>query len=216
MEQHLAQRNNLSTDAGDAQCHNTIYFMKKLFLMAVLALSALSMSAQEDSKFTFKVGAGLSSFVGSDAEYEKNAFAYKVGVAYDWTLSENFSILPGLELVNKGTKEEGVDGTINLFYAQVPVLAAYKFNVGDDAKLVLKAGPYAAYGISGSDIEYEDGDTVNAFDLCERFNAGVMAGISYDFGQFTIGAEYSRGFTKAIKDAKFYNQAFGVTFGYKF
>lgn len=99
--------------------------------MAVLALSALTMSAQEDSTFTFKVGVGLSSFVGSD-------------------------------------------------------------------------------------IEYEDGDTENAFDVCGRFNAGVMAGISYDFGQFTVGAEYSRGFTKAIKDAKFYNQAFGLTFGYKF
>ena len=65
--------------------------MKKFVLMAVLTLSALTMSAQEDSKFTFKVGVGISSFVGSDAEYEKNAFAYKVGVSYDWTLSENFS-----------------------------------------------------------------------------------------------------------------------------
>ena len=191
-------------------------FMKKYLLMAVLALSALSMSAQEDSKFTFKVGVGLSSWAGSDAENQKNAFAYKVGVAYDWTLSENFSILPGLELVNKGTKEDDIDGTINLYYAQVPVLAAYKFNVGDDAKLVIKAGPYVAYGIFGSDLENDYGDSVNAFDICERFNAGVMAGISYDFGQFTVGAEYSRGFTKAIEDVKVYNQAFGLTLGYKF
>lgn len=184
--------------------------------MAVLALSVLSMSAQEDSKFTLKVGVGLSSLTGSDAEGEKNAFAYKVGVSYDWTLSDNFSILPGLELVNKGTKVEDIDGTINLFYAQIPVLAAYKFNVGEEAKLVVKAGPYVAYGLFGSDIDYGSGDTENAFDVCERFNAGVMAGISYDFGQFTVGAEYSRGFTKAIEDVKCYNQAFGVTFGYKF
>lgn len=183
--------------------------------MAVFAFSALSMSAQ-DAKFTLKAGVGLSSLVGGDAEGEKNAFASKIGIAYDWSFSESFSVLPGLELVNKGTKEEGVDGTINLMYAQVPLLAAYKFNAGNEAKLVLKAGPYVGYGLWGSDIEYEGGGTLNAFDVCERFSAGLMAGISYDFGQLSVGAEYSRGLTKVIKDTKVYNQAFGVTVGYKF
>lgn len=189
--------------------------MKKILIVAVLALSALSMSAQ-DSKLMFKAGFGLSTLAGSDADGEKNAFAYKIGLTYDLSLSESFSILPGLELVNKGTKEDGVEGTINLLYAQIPVLAAYKINVGDEAKVVIKAGPYAAYGVVGSDIEYDYGDKVNAFDVCERFSAGVLAGISYDFGQFSIGAEFSRGLTKAIKDVKAYNQAFGLTFGYKF
>lgn len=205
----------LLTDAGDTLCYNTLSFMKKILIVAVLALSALSMSAQ-DSKLMFKAGFGLSTLAGSDADGEKNAFAYKIGLTYDLSLSESFSILPGLELVNKGTKEDGVEGTINLLYAQVPVLAAYKINVGDEAKVVIKAGPYAAYGVVGSDIEYDYGDKVNAFDVCERFSAGVLAGISYDFGQFSIGAEFSRGLTKAIKDVKAYNQAFGLTFGYKF
>ena len=48
--------------------------MKKILFVAVLALSALSMSAQ-DSKLMFKAGFGLSTLAGSDADGEKNAFA---------------------------------------------------------------------------------------------------------------------------------------------
>ena len=192
-------------------------FMKKYLLMAVLALSALSMSAQEDSKLTVKVGVGLSSVVGSDAD-TKNAFAYNVGLFYDLSLSEKFSILPGIELVNKAWKSDAVIGTVNMYYAQVPVLAAYKFNLTNDSKIVVKAGPYASYGIFGSDLEY-GGKSVGVFDSdegAERFEAGVLAGISYDFAQCSIGAEYSRAFTKMCSGLKQYHQSFGLTLGYKF
>lgn len=193
-------------------------YMKKLFLMAVLALSALSMSAQEDSKLTVKVGVGLSSVVGSDAK-TKNTFAYNVGLSYDLSLSEKFSILPGIELVNKAWKSDAVIGTVNMYYAQVPVLAAYKFNLANDSKIVVKAGPYVSYGLFGSDLTIIGGNTFGIFDSdngAERFEAGLLAGISYDFSQFSIGAEYSRAFTKMCSGFKQYHQSFGLTFGYKF
>lgn len=192
-----------------------LFIMKKIFAMVALALTTLTMSAQNDSKFTVKAGVGLSSIVGSDADGFKTTFSYKVGVAYDLELSENFSIIPGLEYAAKGYKSDYIDGNIGMSYLQIPIFAAYKFNISDGMKLAIKAGPYVSYGIFGSDIEWYGGGTSNVFDDANRFDAGAIAGVSLDFDQFMIGLEYSRGLTK-LGDFSQFNQAFGVVFGYKF
>ena len=190
--------------------------MKKVLLMVALALTTLTMSAQEDSKWTVKAGVGLSSVVGDDVEGVENIFSYKVGLSYDLGISENFSIIPEVEFANKGYKSEVVNGDINKFFLQIPVFAAYKFNVSDNMKLAIKAGPYVAYGLLGSDIDWYNGDSDNIFDIDERFDAGIIAGLSLDFEQFTVGIEYNRGLTEVEEDCDAYNQGFGVTFGYKF
>ncbi len=192
--------------------------MKRIFAVVALALMILTVSAQEDSKITVKAGVGLSSVVGSDAD-TKTTFAYKVGASYDLGLSENFFIIPGVEFATKGFKSDAVDGNISMSYLQIPIFAAYKFPISDNMKLAIKAGPYVGYGLFGSDIEWYGGGKTNIFDSdggCDRFDAGVIAGVSLDFDQFMIGAEYSRGLKKLDSDFSQFNQAFGVVFGYKF
>ncbi len=192
--------------------------MKKFFAVVALALMTLTVSAQEDSKFTVKAGVGLSSVVGSDAN-TKITFSYKVGLSYDLGLSENFSIIPGIEFATKGFKSDVIDGSISMSYLQVPIFAAYKFPISDNMKLAVKAGPYVAYGLFGSDIEWKGGGKTNIFDSnggYKRFDAGAIAGISLDFEQYMVGFEYSRGFTKLDSNYSQFNQAFGLVFGYKF
>lgn len=192
--------------------------MKKLFLVIVMALSTMIVSAQDDAKFTFEIGAGMSKIVGSDAK-TKMSFSYKVGITYDLAVSENFYVIPGLELINKGCKSDYIDGTVNMFYAQVPILAAYKFEIADNIKLAIKAGPYAAVGLFGSDLEFDSGQKVNVFASnggYKRFDAGIKGGIAVEVNQFVIGAEYSRGFIKLDSNLKQYTQAFGLVLGYKF
>lgn len=191
--------------------------MKKFFVAVALALTTQTMSAQEN-KFTVNAGVGLSSVVGSDAD-TKTTFSYKVGLSYDLSLSENFSIIPGLEFAAKGFKSDNIDGSINMTYLQIPILAAYKIPVYDGMKLVIKAGPYVSYGLYGSDISWYGGGTSNVFDSdngFNRFDAGIAASISLDLEQFMVGIEYSRGLTKLDSDYSQFNQAFGVVFGYKF
>lgn len=191
--------------------------MKKLLLMVAIALTTLTMSAQEDSKWTVKAGIGLSSVVG---EANTDAvFAYKIGVFYDYGISEEFSIIPGIEYASKGFKAKSITGNISMSYFQIPIFAAYKFNISDNMKLVAKAGPYVAYGLFGSDILWDGGTETNIFDSdtgYKRFDMGIIAGVSLDFDQFTVGIEYSRGLTKLDSQYKQYNQAYGLTFGYKF
>lgn len=184
--------------------------------MAVLAFTALSMSAQEDSKFSAYVGVGLSNVVGSDAKLFSGALSYKVGFCYDGSISNSFSVIPAIEFANKAVKHDNIYGTVNRFYVQVPILAAYKFNLSDNTNLAIKAGPYVGYGAFGSDIEWYGGGTTNIFDEIERLDAGIRAGLSVDFSQFTVGVEFSHSFTKVLEDYSAYNQGFGATFGYKF
>lgn len=207
--------------------------MKKLLTVVALALTTLTMSAQVDANLHLVVGGGLSSVVGADAN-TKTKFAYKAGALYDIQAAENFYITPGIEFVNKGFKngivvgnidDVYIDGDINTLYVQVPVFAAYKYPIADNMKLVAKAGPYVAYGILGTKIEvtYLDGtktykESYNIFDKDlghKRFDAGAIVGLELEMEQFSVGLEYSRGFTKVKKGAKAYNQAFGIVLGFK-
>lgn len=191
--------------------------MKKTFLLGLIMLAALPMSAQDESKVKVYGGVGLASVVGSDAD-TKSALSYKVGISYDFNLSEKFAIVPGVEFVSKNHKADNIDGTINKTYLQIPVLAAYKFNVAENTKMSVMAGPYAAYGLFGSDFVYENGVEINVFDkdMFKRFDAGILAGVSLDFDRLSVGLSYSRGLAKLNPELKAYNQAFGLTFGYRF
>lgn len=185
-----------------------------------LTLAAMPMFADNKSRFEVNAGIGMSSVVGSDMDGQgKLAFSYKVGAAYDIAISNHFSVIPGLDIVNKPFKAKFLDGTVGRLYLQIPVFAAYKFNVGDDMKLALKAGPYMSYGIVGGDIEWEGGTSNNIFDSdynFRRFDAGVIAGVSFEMDVVSISLQYSRGLTKLNEDFSAYNQGFGVTVGYRF
>ena len=177
--------------------------------------TVLNVSAQEDSKWTWKVGVGISNLAGSNNTGFKTAFSTKLGVGYQFAVSESFSIEPAVMLNNKAFKIEGFSGNITRYFLEIPILAAYKTNLNDNCQLIINAGPYVAYGAFGSEIE-EDGVKINVFDVCERFEAGVQAGAKVAFGRMAVGVDFNRAFTKAMDDVKVYSQVIGLTFGYKF
>lgn len=192
--------------------------MKKLLMMVALALTTLNISAQDDSKFTVKAGIGLSSVVGSDADTEL-ALSYKAGLSYDIRITDNFYVVPGVELAFKGFNSDNIDGRVNMAYVQVPIFAAYKFILSDNMKLALKAGPYVSIGAFGSDIEWYGRGTSNVFggkDGYDRFDVGVIGGASLEISKFMVGLEYSRGLKKLDSNYSQFNQAFGLVLGYRF
>ena len=89
-------------------------------------------------------------------------------------------------------------------------------DLNDNCQLVINAGPYVAYGLFGSDIEWGDGEKTNAFDAFNRFEAGLGAGAKLAFNRMSVGVDFNRAFTKAMDDVKVYSQVIGLTFGYKF
>ena len=183
--------------------------MKKFLTAVALAFTTLTLSAQD---FSIYAGIGISNLAGDNTDNCESCFSYKGGVAYDFPLNDQFSIIPAGEVVMKGFKIKGFDDNYKLVYLQVPVHAAYKIDIADDVNLVLKAGPYVSFGIAGSEDIFEDG----AF---KRFDMGLSCGVGMDVSHYMVGIEFSRGLINISDrggDAKNYNMTFGLTFGYKF
>lgn len=206
--------------------------MKNFLMLAVLAVSTMFCANAQESGFGVRLGMNISNlsqkFDGtvddgeSKSDYEidfKSRIGVKVGVIYDWGLSEAFYIQPGLYFTTRGGKyDEGdEDGKYeekwNLSYLQLPILASYRIPLNDNMKLHINAGPYLACGLGGKvkweytyDGETEKGDykafgTTKEDDEDEdsekgglkRFDAGLSFGAGVSIKKFYVGLSYDLG-----------------------
>lgn len=192
--------------------------MKKLFSLVSVALFAITASAQ--ITWNAKGGVGLATCYG-DAEGIKSHFVGKIGAGIEKPFAKNWSVMPSLEIAWKGAEEKikdiDIDATLDMFYLQVPVVAAYRINMNDSWNITLKAGPYFAYGISG-DYKQKGCESVDIFDSkkadAKRFDAGLDVGVDFEYHRFVFGAEYELGLIEWAEGLK--NAAAYVTVGYKF
>jgi len=167
-----------------------------------------------------KAGANLSSFSG-DIKKTNYMFKYQFGITADLALSENLYVITGLDLQTKGTKSKpsgSANVKYNPMYLQLPVHAAYKFNVGQNTRFVAEAGPYVAYGISGK--MKGNGEKVNFFGdhRFKRFDFGLGAGVGLEFGNIVVKGGYDFGLLNIAKEkgVKARNHNAYLTLGYHF
>lgn len=223
--------------------------MKRIFTLACVAMLTLCASAQVT--FNAKLGGGMSwapiSEKGIDlaSSDNKGLFVGKLGFGAEIPVSQNFSVMPSLELAMKGGKYESKyddeisSSKLNVTYLQIPVMAAYRLSLNDRLNMTLKAGPYFAYGLSGNMKITEDeinGTKTEKIDIfsdkemdgkaADRFDVGGILGVDFEYHRFVFGAELECGFTDMYKrteteedwnySAKIKNLAAYVTVGYKF
>ena len=194
--------------------------MKKLFVL-VFAMT-ITMVASAQITWNAKLGGGIAICAGGNGDGDmKPKFVGKAGVGIEYSLSANFSLMPSIEIAMKGTKWEGKlstygsqSETYSPIYIQIPILGAYRLNLSDDWNLTLKAGPYFAYGVSGkidASGYYGSADADMFSDLeAKRLDAGVDAGIDFEYHRFVFGLEYERGFVSfapSYVDESIFNQA---------
>lgn len=187
---------------------------------------------------------------GTDNSRSLNSF--HVGAIADLPLSEIISLQPGVFYTGKGTKiETGEEGsaayfktTTNPQYIEIPVNLVGKIPVGQDTRLFLGVGPYAAFGVAGKNkyestiagvhtsgednIKWDDdtplnsGDPNQGYDKYKRFDYGgnVLAGV--EFGNFLVSAQYGMGFGKLYSGSddsrsdKSKNRVWSFSVGYLF
>jgi len=160
--------------------------MKKLLLLAAVAVFTFSANAQEDekaksSKFGAKAGFNSTSlrvsFDGTSASESVSGFY--LGVFGEFEVSEKFDIQPELQYVSVSEDGENSDFLI------VPILA--KFNVTEEFNIL--AGPQFDYL-----LDDEDGGL-------NRLGLGLAAGIAYNIDDnFVVDARYSLGLTNRTGD----------------
>jgi len=202
--------------------------MKKGLIFVLFAL--VSIVSYSQISWNAKVGMNMSNFTG-DSDTDMRV-GFNVGVGMEYQFTDMWSIQPSLMISQKGGKSDlGEDGTVkyNPMYLEIPVLAAARFAIADNQNIVVKAGPYFAFGIAGkAKYEYEgesekldffgDGDDQEG---AKRFDLGLGVGVAYEIGKFFVSLDGEFGLTKVIdfevdgvSNPK--NMNFSIGVGYKF
>ena len=206
--------------------------LKVYFLVIAALFIGVNASAQNEVNLGVKAGVNLSNFGGDGVEDADSKVGFSIGATLDYGLTESLFLLTGLDFTTKGAKgkfdddDDDFEISINPMYLQIPVHAGYKLNMANDAKLVISAGPYVAYGLGGKVKSDFDGVSVSTDffgdedkgAIAKRFDFGVGLGVGYEFSKFKIGVGYDFGLANVSndKDYKVRTQNGYLTFGYKF
>jgi hypothetical protein len=209
--------------------------MKKIFLAGILSILFVGISFAQSPKIGITAGLNVSNVNESGTDATSNDFkaGFQAGLVADFSITESFSIIPELLFGQRGYKTSGkVAGvdftqTTTLNYLQLPVNAAYKFNVGYGSKLFIFAGPYIGYGISAKasggaeelggidisqDLKFGSNEALKAFDF------GLNVGVGYQYDKVFFKLQYNQGLTNIynIEGVTGKNQNIAVSVGYFF
>ena len=192
--------------------------MKKGLIFVLFAL--VSIVSYSQISWNAKVGMNMSNFTG-DSDTDMRV-GFNVGVGMEYQFTDMWSIQPSLMISQKGGKSDlGEDGTVkyNPMYLEIPVLAAARFAIADNQNIVVKAGPYFAFGVAGK-YKYDGVDEkedVFGDDGWKRFDAGLGVGVAYEINKFFVDLTGEFGLTKiADGDGAPKNMNFSIGVGYKF
>ena len=193
--------------------------MKKFLMTAVLGMFALAGFSQV--KWDAKFGMNFSNMTKIDES--KALPGFTLGVGMDYGFNENWSLQSGLMISSKGFKFKEGDwkDKYRPIYLDIPILAAYKFNISDNTKFVINAGPYLAIGLGGKNKETDEED-IKLFDKdgydWKRFDLGIQYGIGLELSdRYLINLTGQNGFISPVdggNDPK--NMTFSIGVGYRF
>lgn len=193
--------------------------MKKFLMTAVLGMFALAGFSQV--KWDAKFGMNFSNMTKIDES--KALPGFTLGVGMDYGFNENWSLQSGLMISSKGFKFKEGDWKAKYrpIYLDIPILAAYKFNISDNTKFVINAGPYLAIGLGGKNKETDEED-IKLFDKdgydWKRFDLGIQYGIGLELSdRYLINLTGQNGFISPVDggdDPK--NMTFSIGVGYRF
>ena len=177
--------------------------MKKQLLTMVFILCAVCAEAQVI--WNVKAGAGVSGI------QDRVDFAWTAGVGAEIPVSNNWVFLPSFQYAHKKVGHMFNSGGENGEFLQLPIQMGYNVKLSGLNKLVVKAGPYAAYSMT----------TLSA----ASFDVGVDVGIDYIWKHYVLGIDYQNGFINLTREHFYggsYDYDYGrataafLTFGYRF
>jgi len=196
--------------------------MKKLMMIAVMAVACLTASAQntlrDNGSFTLqpKVGIGFGMIEGSWTTApnvdNKTRTGFLAGVEGEYYANEWLGIAAGLTYAQQGWKFEGGGNTVTtkLDYLNVPITANFYVAQG----LALKTGLQMGFLMNAKD------ESVDIKDACEKFNLAIPIGLSYEYQNIVLDARYNLAVTKVNKNSNDENNwrssLIQITLGYKF
>lgn len=198
--------------------------MKKFLLMAVMAVAALTASAQKgEFHVTPHIALGYTN-LSNAGDYESN-LSGKIGADVEYMISDAFGLSAGLDYEYiRSLTETGTDKVkiyYDYSYLNIPVLAQYHFGEG----WAIKAGVQPMFLLAAD--AHADGKSDNSQviitgkvkDIFESFMLAVPVGISYTFESgvnvdLRCNIPTGKMNKKGNEDSKMLNVA--VSVGYRF
>lgn len=189
--------------------------MKKFLMTAVLGMFALAGFSQV--KWDAKFGMNFSNVTKYDDA--KALPGFQLGVGMDYGFSESWSLQSGLMISSKGYKVKDY-AKVRPIYLDIPILAAYKFNISDNTKFVINAGPYLAFGLGGK-VKYDgidESEKIFGDDGWKRFDLGIQYGVGLELSdRYLINLTGQNGFiSPADGEDNPKNMTFSIGVGYRF
>ena len=194
--------------------------MKKLILMAVMAVFTLTASAQVEKGMRY----GLT-FTGSMSKYSElpdaeNIFGYGGGLILEYNFTPNVYLGSGLEFGLRGSKVKALDvvnqsvtldGSLKSYNLVIPVNIGGRVNLSDNVALFGQVGPYASFALKKAELQILGYGTIEG----EKFDWGLNGKVGIEFSQFQVFGGYELGMKEVWPgDAKNRSLVFGV--GYMF
>ncbi|MFL0354499.1 porin family protein [Xanthomarina sp. GH4-25] len=200
--------------------------MKKVLLMAAVAVFGFSNMNAQNVSFGVKAGMNISTVAGDFGNYydywdgdqtrdSKSKVGFHVGGLAEIMISEKFAVQPELLFSSQGYKtsfydidDNKKDNNVNLSYITLPVMAKF-FPIEN---LSIEAGPQVGFLISAKDDEsdyyndmFPDEEEIKTKDAFKGtdFAMNIGAGYKLDNGVF-FQARYSFGLSK-VDDEDYYN-----------
>ena len=193
--------------------------MKKLMMIAVMAIFAMTASAQNTNRevgaFTLqpKVGLAIGSFsgeyitVGGKVENKKRV-GFTAGLEGEIYATNWLGIALGLNYAQQGWKFGDVKCKYD--YLNVPLVADFYVARG----LALKTGVQLGFLMNAK------WDDLDVKDDCNKTNFSIPIGISYEFSNVVLDLRYNVALSKVNKNAtdnyKYRSDLVQFTIGYKF
>ena len=193
--------------------------MKKLMMIAVMAIFAMTASAQNTNRevgaFTLqpKVGLTIGSFsgeyitVGGKVDTKKRV-GFTAGLEGEIYATNWLGIALGLNYAQQGWKFGDVKCKYD--YLNVPLVADFYVARG----LALKTGVQLGFLMNAK------WDDLNVKDDCNKTNFSIPIGISYEFSNVVLDLRYNVALSKVNKNAtdnyKYRSDLVQFTIGYKF
>ena len=203
-----------------------------LILIFILSGSMAFARGPVGSKTSFAVlgGVNLQNLNGKDVNGNKlendMLIGFHAGVNLQLPVAPEFYFQPGLLFSTKGAKISTT--SYKLSYIELPLNFVYKALVGN-GYFMLGFGPYVAYGIGGTDIEFkktvETGDP-DAIKYFKPFDAGANLFFGYELpaglflqlntqlGLLDINPEDNR--ITGDNKSTLKNTGYGLSLGYRF
>ena len=188
--------------------------MKKILMVAVAMMTAMSVNAQSAGEWNLKGRVGGNQSTVSNNDDAKWKVDWSVGLGVDYMITDNLAATLELQRDVMGSKSDMTGKKNTLDYLHFPLMAKYYVTKW----LALEAGPQIGFLLRAKN------DGVSYKDQCKKTEFSIPIGVSVEIpvksswkSHTIIDLRYHLGLTK-VNDYgtdSYFNRGFILTVGYK-